>query len=129
MVPFIPREWDSADELTQKRLLIEVPTLTRRLYRRAGFADLEANTLQVLIAVDLAPTSTVGELVAELSLAQSTVSTALARLQQRGLVVAKDDPGDARRQRQELTKAGRRLVAAFVSEVDANLRQSEASER
>jgi DNA-binding MarR family transcriptional regulator len=117
---FLHPDQDSADDTARKRLLIEVPTLTRRLYRRSGFAGLEANTLQVLIAVELAPRRTVGELVEELALAQSTVSTALTRLQERGFVVADNDRDDARRQLQQITPRGRQLVNEFLAEVSAH---------
>lgn len=105
------------DEREQLHGLIAAPTTARRLYQRGGFEDLEANTLQVLIAVQLMAQPTVGELTDELALAQGTVSTALSQLQERGLVTALADPSDGRRQRQRITQEGRLLVRRFLSVV------------
>jgi DNA-binding MarR family transcriptional regulator len=91
------------------RVLIAAPTLTRRLYQRGGFESFEANTLQVLIAVQEMQEPTVGELVEALALGQGTVSTALGRLEHRGLVSAYADQQDARRARQRITRKGRAL--------------------
>jgi len=86
----------------------------RRLYPRGGFEGLEANALQVLVALYLQPGLIVADLVEQLLLAQGTVSTALTRLQRRGLVRAISDRDDARRQRQQITPEGRRLVGRFA---------------
>ena len=96
------------------RDLVEVPAEARRLYVRGGFEGLEPNTLQVAVAIWLQPGQTVGELVELLSLGQGTVSTALARLSERGLVTTRPDKADARRQRQALTRLGRVFVERFV---------------
>jgi DNA-binding MarR family transcriptional regulator len=111
---FITRDRDRNDTEEQMRSLLEVATITRRIYQRGGTEGLEANALQVLIAVQLMVQPTVGELVDELALGQGTVSTALARLQQRGLVTALTDPTDARRQRQRIAQSGRALVKRFL---------------
>jgi DNA-binding MarR family transcriptional regulator len=102
------------DPKHQLRELISVPTRARRLYPRGGFAGLEANTLQVLIAIEVLGAPTVGELVNELALAQGTVSTALGRLQQEKLSIARPDQQDRRRERQSITAKGRRLVVRFA---------------
>jgi DNA-binding MarR family transcriptional regulator len=74
---------DSGARRTRLRELIDLPAQTRRIYQRKGFDDLEPNVLQVLLAVELDPGSIVGDLATRLALAQGTVSTAVARLQQR----------------------------------------------
>lgn len=111
----LPPDPDKTARELQLSLLIRAPTLTRRLYRRGGFEDLEPNVLQVLIAIDLTPGSTVGELADVLALAQGTVSTAVAGLADRGLISAAADPADARRQRLRPTRAGRALVERFAA--------------
>jgi DNA-binding MarR family transcriptional regulator len=102
---------------TDLQALIAAPTMTRRMYRRGGFEGLEANTMQVLIAVQLLGNPTVGDIVNELALAQGTVSTALTHLQNAGFVVPADDPQDRRRERQSITANGKRVVARFMGSV------------
>lgn len=97
------------------RFLIDVPATARRLFPRGGFEGLEANHVQILIALKLTTGATVGELVEALALGQGTVSTGLGVLEERGLVKAKPDPGDRRRKQQELTAKGERTVERFVS--------------
>lgn len=97
------------------RNLVEAPALTRRLYQRGGFEGLEPNVLQVLVALHRESDRTVGALGEQLVLRQPTVSTALARLQDQGLVTERGDPTDGRRRRQHITRRGRALVRRFVS--------------
>jgi DNA-binding MarR family transcriptional regulator len=117
---------DSGGRRARLKGLIDPPAQTRRIYQRKGFDDLEPNVLQVLIAAELEPGSIVGDLAARLALAQGTVSTALALLQQRGLLRATPDVDDARRQRQEVSTAGRALVDRFVAEVEDRRRAGRA---
>lgn len=90
--------------------------LSRRVWFRGGFEGLEANALQVLVALSLRGERTVGALVGDLALGQGTVSTALARLQERGLVLENVDVADKRRRVQRITRDGDRLVERFVSQ-------------
>lgn len=105
------------------RELIATPTRARRLYKRGGCEGLEPNVLQVLIAIELSGQPTVNELVKELALGQSTVSTAIATLAERGLVATAPDSDDRRNQRQRITAAGRALVRRFA---DAAWQRAEA---
>jgi DNA-binding MarR family transcriptional regulator len=100
------------------RDLVDAPALTRRLYRRGGFDGLEPNTLQVLVALHRESDRTVKALTEQLVLRQPTVSTALARLRDRGLVAEHADPSDGRRRRQHITRRGRALVRRLLSSVD-----------
>jgi DNA-binding MarR family transcriptional regulator len=111
----LPVDQDKPAQELQLSLLIGAPTLTRRLYQRGGFEGLEANVLQVLIAVTLTPGSTVGELTETLALAQGTVSTAVTNLSGRALINATADSRDARRQLLRATRAGRLLVERFAA--------------
>lgn len=94
--------------------LVETAALVRRLYPRGGFHGLEANVLQVLIAVMLQPNATVGELVEFLALGQGTVSAALTRLEERGLVRNSADALDGRRRRQHITPDGEMFCRRFA---------------
>jgi DNA-binding MarR family transcriptional regulator len=112
---------DRADRSALLSFLIEAPTRTRRIYQRKGFADLEPNVLQVLIAVELRPDSTVSELLQTLALAQGTVSTAVSGLQARRLLKVVRDEGDARRQLLRVTPSGRALIDRFLAQLDPEL--------
>lgn len=102
------------DTNKQLREFITVPAQTRRLYPRGGFEGLEANTLQVLIAMEVLGQPTVNELIEELALPQGTIATAVARLQREKLSTAKLDAAHHRRERHAITAKGRRLVARFA---------------
>jgi DNA-binding MarR family transcriptional regulator len=114
---------DRADRQALLAELIEAPTLTRRLYPRRGFAGLEPNVLQVLIAVELHPSSTVGDVADRLALAQGTISTAVARLREERLVDAAADELDARRQLLTTTAAGRRAIDEFIASAPRRARR------
>ena len=101
--------------------LVELPARVRRLYRRGGFEGLEANVLQVLIELYRVSDQTVGTLAEHLALTQSTVSTALGILAERGLLQGKTDPLDRRRQRQCITGNGRTLVRRFLAHARTRL--------
>jgi DNA-binding MarR family transcriptional regulator len=95
---------------------LQAAILTRRVWTRGGVEGLEANALQVLVALAVGGERTVGALVERLALAQGTVSTALARLQERGLVEEALDDADKRRRVQVITQAGELLVQRFLDD-------------
>lgn len=106
---------DPKNEDEKLRFLIEVPSTARRLFPRGGFEGLEANHVQILIALKLTSGMTVNHLVETLALGQGTVSTGLGVLEDRGLVTAKPDASDRRRKQQRLTAEGTRMVDRFVA--------------
>ena len=110
-----------ADDSTLLSVLVEAPALSRTLYRRGGFEELEPNVLQVLVALHRSSGRTVGELTDELALGQGTVSTALGVLAERGFVIAKADTADRRRQLQSITRSGRGLVNRFLAQARERL--------
>lgn len=83
-----------------RREVLDVATRSRRMYARGGFMGLEPNVLQVLIAVSIDPGRTVGDLVEQLALGQSTVSRAMTLLEGRCLTHPENDPADRRRVRE-----------------------------
>lgn len=95
--------------------LVELPARVRRLYRRGGFEGLEPNVLQILMELYRESDQAVGTLVKRLALGQSTVSTALGVLEERGLLQGKSDPLDRRRRRHSITREGRALVRRFLA--------------
>ena len=102
-------------------VLLAPAIATRKLYERGGFEELEANVLQVLLALSVHESMGVGELADELALGQATVSTALRVLAERGLVQAKRDVADGRRRPQRITSSGLRLVIRFAELADRRL--------
>lgn len=124
-IPFIAPHQDLNDAALE-RALVEMPTAARLLYPRGGFENLEPNALQVLVALHVESDRTVGELVEQLVLGQGTVSTALGRLRERGLVVADDDIADRRRRRQRITRTGRALVRRLIQDARRRLTASGA---
>jgi DNA-binding MarR family transcriptional regulator len=76
--------------------------------------------LFVLHQIEAAPWLSIGELAARTLTGQSTVSEVVSRLVERGLVVRRADPADARQTRLQLTARGR--AAARGSEPTAQER-------
>lgn len=111
---FLHDTQDLKSDEDKLRFLIEVATASRRLFPRGGFEGLEANHVQILVALKLAKAMTVNELVEGLALSQGTVSTGLGVLEDRGLVRAEHDPDDRRRKQQQLTTEGVRTVKRFI---------------
>ena len=66
--------------------------------------------LFVLHQIDAVPGLSIGELAARTLTGQSTVSEVVSRLVERGLVVRRADPTDARQTRLQLTARGRTAV-------------------
>jgi DNA-binding MarR family transcriptional regulator len=109
--------------------LLRIPAASRRLYPRAGTEGLEPNTLQVLIAVAEQRAVTVGALVDLLALSQGTVSTALAKLRERGLVDEVRDDRDSRRRFLSATSAGSDVAQAFIEGAKERWREAAARPR
>jgi len=106
-----------------KRLL----ELSRATTTQAGDPSLTPGELAVLEDALTHPGSSVGQIQARTSFAQSHVSASIARLKQRGLVQTTADPADGRRtsvrvsedaRRAITTRAGRRIDHAIADAVD-----------
>jgi DNA-binding MarR family transcriptional regulator len=80
--------------------------------------------------IESAPGLTARDLTTRLHVHKSTLSGVLQRLEGRGLIVRHTDPDDARRQRLEVTPAGRLLVEKKAGTIEAAvaevLRESDA---
>jgi DNA-binding MarR family transcriptional regulator len=84
--------------------------------------DLTPVGLQTLISVFLADggTLSLSDLGQQLRVTRANVSLVLAQLEKRKLIRRKPDPGDGRKLRATLTKAGERLLASVIpAAVDA----------
>jgi DNA-binding MarR family transcriptional regulator len=111
-------------DVTPLAVLSRVTRLARHLdrERRAAFAehDLETYEFDVLSALRRAGPPyelTPGQLVHETLVGSGTMTNRLDRLQSRGLVDRRPDPGDGRARRVSLTTSGRDRVDAAVADL------------
>lgn len=91
------------------RLRLAITRLARRL-RQQGETDTSPTQLAVLATVERDGPLTLGELAAVERVQPPTITAAVGRLQDRGLVRRRTDPVDRRIARVEVTAKGRRLL-------------------
>jgi len=84
--------------------------LARQVTADAGDTELTPGEIAVLEDVLKHPGSVVTEIQARTGFAQSHVSTSVARLRERGLIVAAPDPEDRRRTRLTLAEIAHRAI-------------------
>ena len=110
-----PDAGDLADHLR-----LAVTRLARRLRQQT---DVDASPTQVaaLSTIEQRGPLTLGELAAHERVRPPTVTAAVGRLEERGLVLRRPDPDDGRVVRVEVTPAGRRLLARARSRKTAFL--------
>jgi DNA-binding MarR family transcriptional regulator len=110
-------------DVSPLEVLSRVSRLARHLDRQRTtvFArhDLETWTFDVLSALRRAPGQQLspGQLLAQTLVTSGTMTNRIDRLEQRGLVRRRPDPGDARSVRVLLTAAGRRRVEAAIRDL------------
>ncbi|HEY8218337.1 MAG TPA: MarR family transcriptional regulator [Acidimicrobiia bacterium] len=111
-------------------LRLAVTRLARRLRQQT---DVDASPTQValLSTIERRGPITLGDLAAHERVRPPTVTAAVGRLEERGLIVRRADPDDRRVVRVEVTPAGRRLLARARSRKTAFLakRLAELDER
>ncbi|MCC1497028.1 MarR family winged helix-turn-helix transcriptional regulator [Alcanivorax sp. 1008] len=91
-----------------RRIIRATDLYSRRLSRESG---LTAPQLLILQAIGAQGEITMGDIAAEVSLSQATVTTILDRLESRGLVVRQRGSADKRRVYAHLTEAGQAVIA------------------
>jgi DNA-binding MarR family transcriptional regulator len=91
-----------------RRIIRATDLYSRRLSREAG---LTAPQLLILQAIARQGEMTMGDIAAEVSLSQATVTTILDRLESRGLVVRERGASDKRRVYAQVTAGGLDLIA------------------
>ena len=102
------------------RLRLVVTRLARRL-RQHGETTASPTQLAALATVERDGPLTLGELAAVERVQPPTITAAVGRLEQRGLVHRRADPGDRRVARVEVTPQGRRLLEQSRSRKTAYL--------
>jgi DNA-binding MarR family transcriptional regulator len=102
------------------RLRLVVTRLARQLRQRA-VVDLTPSQISALATIERSGPVTLGELAALERVQPPSVTVVVTRLEEKGLVVRRQDPQDRRVVRVETTKDGRRLLARSRSRKDAEL--------
>jgi DNA-binding MarR family transcriptional regulator len=102
------------------RLRLVVTRLARQLRQRAVI-DLTPSQTSALTTIERAGPLTLGELAALEHVQPPSVTVVVTRLEEKGLVVRRQDPRDRRVSRVETTKEGRRLLARSRNRKDAEL--------
>jgi DNA-binding MarR family transcriptional regulator len=102
------------------RLRLAVTRLARRLRQQAE-TEASPTQLAVLATVERDGPITLGELAAVERVQPPTITAAVGRLEQRGLVQRRTDPDDRRVARVEITPEGRRLLEQSRSRKTAYL--------
>src|SRR4030081_1009256 len=100
------------------RLRLVVTRLARQLRQRA-VVDLTPSQISALATIERSGPVTLGELAALERGQPPSVTGVVPRLEEKGLVVRRQDPQDRRVVRVETTKDGRRLLARSRSRKDA----------
>ena len=123
-----PRRADVPAPGLPVRLRLAVTRLARRL-RQQGETAASPTQLAVLATVERDGPLTLGELAAVERVQPPTITAAVGRLQDRGLVRRLTDPVDRRVARVEVTAQGRRLLDESRSRKTAYLEQKLAALR
>jgi DNA-binding MarR family transcriptional regulator len=126
-------------DVSPLEVLSRVSRLARHLDRQRsivfGRHDLETWTFDVLSALRREATQELspGQLLAQTLVTSGTMTNRIDRLEERGFVRRRPDPGDARSVRVQLTATGRRRVESalrdLVAREDAILGSLDAKER
>ena len=111
-----------ADTDLAERLRLVITRLARRL-RQQGDADASPTQLAVLATIERRGPLTLGELATAERVQPPTVTAAIARLENQGLVRRRTDDADRRVVRVAVTGAGRRLLTRHRSRKTAYLAQ------
>lgn len=114
-----PVTTDTTAELAD-RLRLAVTRLARRL-RQQTDVDASPTQVAVLSTIERRGPITLGDLATRERVRPPTVTAAVTRLEERGLLVRRPDPDDRRVVRVEITAAGRRLLARARSRKTAFL--------
>ncbi len=102
------------------RLRLVVTRLARQL-RQSAVVDLTPSQISALAAIERTGPLTLGALAALERVQPPSITAVVTRLEEKGLVVRRQDPNDRRVSRVETTKEGRRLLARSRSRKDAEL--------
>jgi DNA-binding MarR family transcriptional regulator len=121
----------SADPELAARLRVAVGRLHRRI--RLDSNDVPPLQLSTLVSIQDHGPLRLGELAAREAVSAPTMTRVLAALDDRGLILRKPDPADARSTRVELSAAGMKALAEVRSQrtalLDARLARLTAEQR
>lgn len=103
------------------RLRLAVTRLARRLRQQADLPGVSPTQISALATIERDGPLTLGELAALEGVQPPTVTNAVGRLEEQGLVRREVDPRDRRVHRVQVTAAGRRLLERSRSRKNAYL--------
>ena len=101
-----------------RQILRATASQSKHLARETGLSTAQLVSLQTIGSAD---TMTAGELARALNLTQATVTAMVTRLELRGLIARRRAEQDKRRVNISLTPAGRNLLAAAPTSLQAHL--------
>lgn len=103
------------------RLRLAVTRLARRLRQQAEHPGVSPTQIAALSTIERAGPMTLGALAAAEQVAPPTITAAVGKLEEQGLVRREIDAGDRRVVRVEATRAGRKLLASTRTRKNAYL--------
>lgn len=116
-----PTRTTSADTELAPRLRLAVTRLARRLRRQADLPGVSPTQISALATIDRRGPLTLGELAGLEGVQPPTVTAAIGKLEEQGLVARTVDARDRRVNRVAITTAGRRLLDKSRSRKNAYL--------
>ena len=116
-----PRRETRADAELAPRLRLTITRLARRLRQQADLPGVSPTQISALSTIDRDGPQTLGELAGLERVQPPTITSAVARMEEQGLVLRRVDERDRRIHRVEVTNAGRKLLDKSRSRKNAYL--------
>jgi DNA-binding MarR family transcriptional regulator len=116
-----PRRAIRADAELAPRLRLTITRLARRLRQQADLPGVSPTQVSALSTIDRDGPLTLGELAGLERVQPPTITAAVARMEEQGLVLRHVDERDRRIHRVEITSAGRKLLDKSRSRKNAYL--------
>jgi len=116
-----PRTKSRADAELAPRLRLAVTRLARRLRQQADLPGVSPTQVSALSTIERDGPLTLGELAGLERVQPPTITSAVARMEEQGLVLRQVDERDRRIHRVEITTAGRKLLDKSRSRKNAYL--------
>jgi DNA-binding MarR family transcriptional regulator len=116
-----PRTESRADAELAPRLRLAVTRLARRLRQQADLPGVSPTQISALSTIERDGPLTLGELAGLERVQPPTITSAVARMEEQGLVLRQVDERDRRIHRVEITTAGRKLLDKSRSRKNAYL--------
>ena len=116
-----PRTESGTDAALAPRLRLAITRLARRLRQQADLPGVSPTQISALSTIERDGPLTLGELAGLERVQPPTITSAVARMEEQGLVLRRVDECDRRIHRVEITTAGRKLLDKSRSRKNAYL--------